>query len=117
MAPGERKRPYPTIAGCERHRVAAGPARVSSTHVTCGHVLRTTSCERLLSSRDGPTDSLQEPLAAILAAYERYLERIWLDHLYEWPNREMHPLENMPDYGRDSRGDEYAPIADRRGAG
>jgi hypothetical protein len=33
--------------------------------------------------------------------YERYLERIWLDHLYEWPNRAMHPLENMPDYGRE----------------
>lgn len=36
-----------------------------------------------------------------LARYERYLERIWLDHLYEWPNRMMHPLENMPDYGRE----------------
>lgn len=33
--------------------------------------------------------------------YERYLERIWLDHLFEWPNRMMHPLENMPDYGRE----------------
>lgn len=33
--------------------------------------------------------------------YERYLERIWLDHLTEWPNRMMHPLENMPDYGRE----------------
>jgi hypothetical protein len=33
--------------------------------------------------------------------YERYLERIWLDHMYEWPNRMMHPLENMPDYGRE----------------
>ncbi|MBN2582729.1 MAG: hypothetical protein JXL80_06640 [Planctomycetes bacterium] len=33
--------------------------------------------------------------------YERFLERIWLDHLYEWPNRMMHPLENMPDYGRE----------------
>jgi len=36
-----------------------------------------------------------------LKLYERYLERIWLDHLYEWPNRMMHPLENMPDYGRE----------------
>jgi hypothetical protein len=33
--------------------------------------------------------------------YERYLERIWLDHLQEWPSRMMHPLENMPDYGRE----------------
>jgi len=32
--------------------------------------------------------------------YERYLERIWLDHQREWVNRKMHPLENMPDYGR-----------------
>jgi len=36
-----------------------------------------------------------------LKPYERFLERIWLDHLYEWPNRMMHPLENMPDYGRE----------------
>ena len=36
-----------------------------------------------------------------LARYERYLERIWLDHLYEWAGRAMHPLENMPDYGRE----------------
>ena len=29
------------------------------------------------------------------------MQRIWLDHLYEWPNRLMHPLENVPDYGRE----------------
>lgn len=33
--------------------------------------------------------------------YERALERIWLDHMRQWVNRKMHPLENMPDYGRD----------------
>ncbi|MBN1419651.1 MAG: hypothetical protein JXP34_12810, partial [Planctomycetes bacterium] len=33
--------------------------------------------------------------------YERFLERIWLDHQREWVNRMMHPLENMPDYGRE----------------
>lgn len=33
--------------------------------------------------------------------YERQLERIWLDHQREWVNRRMHPLENMPDYGRE----------------
>jgi len=33
--------------------------------------------------------------------YERYLERIWLDHQRQWVNRKMHPLENMPDYGRE----------------
>ena len=36
-----------------------------------------------------------------LALHERYLQRIWLDHLYEWSGRMMHPLENMPDYGRE----------------
>lgn len=35
------------------------------------------------------------------ADYERYLERIWLDHMRQWVNRKMHPLENMPDYGRE----------------
>ncbi|NQU22308.1 MAG: hypothetical protein HQ567_13590 [Candidatus Nealsonbacteria bacterium] len=33
--------------------------------------------------------------------YERDLERIWLDHQRQWVNRKMHPLENMPDYGRE----------------
>ena len=33
--------------------------------------------------------------------YERALERIWLDHMRQWVNRMMHPLENMPDYGRE----------------
>ena len=33
--------------------------------------------------------------------YERYLQRIWLDHMRQWVNRKMHPLENMPDYGRE----------------
>ncbi|MBL7224242.1 MAG: hypothetical protein ISS72_10335, partial [Candidatus Brocadiae bacterium] len=31
----------------------------------------------------------------------RSLERIWLDHMRQWVNRKMHPLENMPDYGRE----------------
>lgn len=35
------------------------------------------------------------------APLERVLERIWLDHQREWVNRRMHPLENMPDYGRE----------------
>ena len=51
---------------------------------------------RDLLSRLRPVGPLPE-----LKRYERYLERIWLDHLYEWPNRMMHPLENMPDYGRE----------------
>jgi hypothetical protein len=33
--------------------------------------------------------------------YERYLQRVWLDHMRQWVNRKMHPLENMPDYGRE----------------
>ncbi len=33
--------------------------------------------------------------------HERFLERIWLDHQRQWVNRKMHPLENMPDYGRE----------------
>lgn len=32
---------------------------------------------------------------------ERILQRIWLDHLAEHMNREMHPRENMPGYGRE----------------
>jgi len=35
------------------------------------------------------------------ASLTRYLERPWLDHQRQWVNRMMHPLENMPDYGRE----------------
>lgn len=44
-----------------------------------------------------------EPPATVpdVKRYERFLERIWLDHQREWVNRMMHPLENMPDYGRE----------------
>lgn len=36
-----------------------------------------------------------------IKGYQRDLERIWLDHMRQWVNRKMHPLENMPDYGRE----------------
>ncbi len=44
-----------------------------------------------------------KPPASVLdyRVYERDLERIWLDHMRQWVNRKMHPLENMPDYGRE----------------
>ena len=35
------------------------------------------------------------------AFLERQLQRIWLDHQAGWVCRMMHPLENMPDYGRE----------------
>lgn len=28
-------------------------------------------------------------------------ERVWLDHCSSWTSRYMHPVDNMPDYGRD----------------
>lgn len=31
----------------------------------------------------------------------RAFERLWLDHFPGWPVRYSHPVENMPDYGRD----------------
>ena len=36
-----------------------------------------------------------------LAAVERLFERPWLDHVPNWPARFLHPLDNMPDYGRE----------------
>jgi hypothetical protein len=46
---------------------------------------------RLLPPVDPPT------IAAVLPNFER----LWLDHFPEWPVRYSHPLDNMPDYGRD----------------
>jgi hypothetical protein len=30
-----------------------------------------------------------------------YFERPWLDHVPDWPSRYTHPVDNMPDYGRE----------------
>ncbi len=38
------------------------------------------------------------PTAADLATQ---FERPWIDHMSGWTSRYMHPIENMPDYGRD----------------
>jgi|GEM_PF-2698926 len=35
------------------------------------------------------------------ARHARYFERLWLDHKYAWSGREMHPAQNMPNYGRE----------------
>ena len=37
----------------------------------------------------------------LIEAVTRRFERLWLDHVPTWVARYMHPLENMPDYGRD----------------
>jgi len=35
-----------------------------------------------------------------LAAYERWFERVWLDHFVEYLSQTIHPNNNMPSYGR-----------------
>ncbi|MCA8976177.1 MAG: hypothetical protein KDC98_15760 [Planctomycetes bacterium] len=37
----------------------------------------------------------------VIATEEAQFQRPWLDHSPGWPSRYMHPVENMPDYGRD----------------
>jgi hypothetical protein len=36
-----------------------------------------------------------------LEAVERYFERPWIDHVPSWPARALHPVDNVPDYGRE----------------
>ena len=36
-----------------------------------------------------------------IAEVERVFERPWLGHIPNWHGRQLHPIENMPDYGRD----------------
>ena len=36
-----------------------------------------------------------------LAWVERMFERPWLDHVYSWFSRELHPTDNLPGYGRE----------------
>jgi hypothetical protein len=36
-----------------------------------------------------------------VAAETAKFERPWLDHVPGWPSRYLHPVQNMPDYGRD----------------
>ena len=37
----------------------------------------------------------------LLKFYPRVFQRPWIDHVYNWGSRTVHPTENMPDYGRD----------------
>ncbi|HEX5052493.1 MAG TPA: hypothetical protein VFZ65_12020 [Planctomycetota bacterium] len=37
---------------------------------------------------------------AIADVADRF-QRVWLDHMSGWTSRYMHPVDNMPDYGRD----------------
>jgi hypothetical protein len=43
-----------------------------------------------------PTKSVPD-----LALYARIFQRPWIDHVYNWNSRTIHPTENMPDYGRE----------------
>ncbi len=36
-----------------------------------------------------------------LVDLERIFERPWIDHVYDWESRTVHPSENMPGYGRE----------------
>ena len=36
-----------------------------------------------------------------LATVERYFERPWIDHVPSWPATAIHPVDNMPVYGRE----------------
>ena len=41
------------------------------------------------------------PGAPNLATIAGGFQRMWLDHMSGWVSRYLHPIENMPDYGRD----------------
>ena len=43
-----------------------------------------------------PTDGVSVP-----AFDDSKIERAWIDFRWEWAGRYLHPLDNMPDYGRD----------------
>lgn len=44
---------------------------------------------------------LPSPGAPAIDVVARGFEKVWLDHFPEWPVRYVHPLDNMPDYGRE----------------
>ena len=41
------------------------------------------------------------PGTPTIAAVAPSFERVWLDHMSGWSSRYLHPIDNMPDYGRD----------------
>ncbi len=41
------------------------------------------------------------PSAVDFEWMERAFQRPWLDHVYSWTSRQLHPSENMPGYGRE----------------
>jgi len=40
------------------------------------------------------------PSAPDIEGYARVFERPWIDHVYDWGSRHIHPAENMPEYGQ-----------------
>jgi hypothetical protein len=48
-----------------------------------------------------PSVRATEDVGPLLTLYGRVFERPWIDHVYNWGSRVVHPTENMPDYGRE----------------
>jgi hypothetical protein len=40
------------------------------------------------------------PGAPDIEGFARVFERPWIDHVYDWGSRHIHPIENMPEYGQ-----------------
>jgi len=40
------------------------------------------------------------PSAPDIEGFARVFERAWIDHVYDWGSRHIHPAENMPEYGQ-----------------
>jgi hypothetical protein len=40
------------------------------------------------------------PGAPDIEEFARVFERPWIDHVYDWGSRHVHPIENMPEYGQ-----------------
>jgi len=59
--------------------------------------------------RHNESDLDYTALAAVVSAAQQpdladtaaQFERVWLDHCSSWTSRYLHPIDNMPDYGRD----------------
>jgi hypothetical protein len=53
--------------------------------------------------RDLLTQASLTPVSSTpdFARYERYFERVWPDHMLNWVQGRISPLENMPGYGRE----------------
>ena len=122
MSPGDSLVSTVSVEEYEQNKVLPNPTRSTETSPLRSAAVLTVLAEpvpadtfrpgyadlekdRLYRARDIQWDKLPRleltEDAPSMEEVTRMFERPWLDHVYGWSSRRVHPIENMPGYGRE----------------